>query len=171
MLVRQHRGSLDVSMATAVELEPTIEALAKHVNDTIGGYLPKDVVPADLSFARQGYDARIGWETYLVKVAEFGVWGMLDGPPPTYPGSRLFELKATHGLPLEVAVERVLGTGVLIDWTSFISAARNNGWYDFQTIEVIENALTDAFVDRNVVRAVVTRCKLYILKNPMDTTK
>jgi hypothetical protein len=28
-----------------------------------------------------GFDRRIGWDTHLVTIDGYGVWGMTDGPP------------------------------------------------------------------------------------------
>lgn len=172
MKVREHRGSLDRSMGTMVEIEPTAEALVAWINGTIGPYLPKDVVPEDISYRYQMFDARIGWESYLIHVAGFGVCGMLDGPPPTFPGARLFELKATHGLPLDAAIDRIINKHrTAISWDGFLTQARANGWYDFQTMDVITQALEDALIDREMRLGIITRLKLYILKNPMELTK
>lgn len=65
-----------------------------------------------------------------------------------FPESRLFELKATHGLPLEVAIDRISEDGFSIDWCGFIDCARLNGWYDFRTLKLIEQALNDCLIER-----------------------
>jgi Alanyl-tRNA synthetase len=82
-----------------------------------------------------------------------------------FPGSKLFELKATHGLPLDVAVDRIVNTErMVIDWQGFIDQARAQGWYDFQTLDVAEQALTDADVPRDYRDAVVLRMKAYVME-------
>jgi len=81
-----------------------------------------------------------------------------------YPGAKLFQLKATHGLPLENAVDTILNRAkIVIDWEGFIDEARKNGWYDFQTIENIENALVDADVLKDTREQIIQRCKHYVM--------
>lgn len=83
-----------------------------------------------------------------------------------YDGARLFELKATHGLPLEIAVDRIVNQeGLPINWGAFIERARSQGWYDFQTLDVAEHALTDADVSRDYRDAVILQMKLYIMNH------
>lgn len=82
-----------------------------------------------------------------------------------FSGAKLFELKATHGLPLDVAVDRIVNSEKLsIDWCGFIDQARVQGWYDFQTLDVAEQALTDADVPRDYRDLVILRMKCYILE-------
>lgn len=87
-------------------------------------------------------------------------------PPHIFPGGRLFQLKATHGVPLEISLENLTSRSMVVDWVGFIKEARLSGWYDFQTLEVIQNALADVF-DRDYQEAITLRLKRYILKNPM----
>ena len=85
-----------------------------------------------------------------------------------FDGAKLFQLKATHGLPLEVAVERILrDEEIPIRWETFVEEARANGWYDFQTMEVIDQALVDSGVSREYRSGVMYRFKLYVLSNPI----
>ncbi|AXG66447.1 hypothetical protein JA33_042 [Dickeya phage vB_DsoM_JA33] len=85
-----------------------------------------------------------------------------------FSGKTVFELKATHGLPLDVSVDRIIvQNNMAIDWPEFIRTARKNLRWDFQTISDIENALMDADVDRNVAAEIVTRCKLWVMQNPI----
>jgi len=87
-----------------------------------------------------------------------------------FPGDKLFELKATHGLPLDVAVDRIVNTErMVIDWQGFIDQARVQGWYDFQTLDVAEQALTDADVPRDYRDAVVLRMKAYVMEKRRAT--
>lgn len=88
---------------------------------------------------------------------------------PVYDGRRLFELKATHGLPLEVAVDRIINVaGFRISWPGFVVQAREQGWWDFQTVEAVEQALTDADVDRSYRDEIMHRLELYIQCNPLN---
>lgn len=85
-----------------------------------------------------------------------------------FSGKTAFELKATHGLPLDVVVDRVIVQNkTAINWPEFICTARQNLRWDFQTISDIENALMDADVDRTDAAQIVTRCKLWVMQNPI----
>lgn len=88
-------------------------------------------------------------------------------PTKLFPGRRLFQLKATHGVPLEISLENLARASMVVEWVGFIEEARLSGWYDFQTLEVIQNALADVF-DRDVQQAIILRIKKFILTNPMQ---
>lgn len=88
-------------------------------------------------------------------------------PPGMFQGSRLFQLRATHGLPLGDALSRLVGAGVTISWVSFLTEARTNGWYDFQSLDAIEQAWIDADLDPESLQPIVLRLKLWILANPI----
>lgn len=89
--------------------------------------------------------------------------GMLVTP---FSGAKLFHLKATHGLPLEVAIDMIMNTnGLKIDWPGFIDTARQNDWWDFQIVEAVELALQDGLIEPRLIRGIVTRVKDHILKN------
>jgi hypothetical protein len=98
-----------------------------------------------------------------------GGQGWVPWQAALYPGSKLFELKATHGLPLDIAVDRVINLEKLrIEWPSFIETARKNGWWDYMTIEAMEVALTDADVNRILRDEIIISAKMYMLANPID---
>lgn len=80
-----------------------------------------------------------------------------------FPGSRLFELKATHGMPLEAAIDQIVDSGFAIDWCEFITCARKNKWYDYQIIKLIEQGLAESIIDRTSKAEILKRCKLFIL--------
>ena len=82
-----------------------------------------------------------------------------------FPGSRIFTLKATHGLPIDAAIERIHSTGIAIDWDSFIEEARANRWYDFKTIAVIQTGLEDSLVEKSVIKIIIDDCKRYVMQN------
>jgi len=85
-----------------------------------------------------------------------------------FQGKAAFELKATHGLPLDQVFHEVLVKRKLtIDWVGFLKAARSNNRWDFQTLPDIELSLSDAGVDQETIQAILQRCKLWILSNPM----
>ncbi|MNF14802.1 hypothetical protein D3C80_2171530 [compost metagenome] len=52
-----------------------------------------------------------------------------------------------------------------IDWVGFVDEARKNEWWDFQTLEVVENALVDALIPRNIVTGILTGIKHYMFNN------
>ncbi len=92
---------------------------------------------------------------------------MMNAEAGLFPGDTLFHIKDTHGLPLEMALDRIItDQGMAVDWVGFIQAARASGWYDFQTIKVISHALADADLPKDYREAVTQRCKLFILKEP-----
>lgn len=79
-------------------------------------------------------------------------------------GSFVFHLKATHGTPWDMVCENlIVDRGLRIDWVGFIEAARQNGWWDFQTIPAVENDLRDAGVPTEMVEAIIVRMKHYVL--------
>lgn len=83
-----------------------------------------------------------------------------------FPGDKLFQLKATHGMPLENSLDILLNQQrVKIDWVGFVVEARKNGWWDFQILEAVENALVDAIVPRTVTSCILTGIKCYIYNN------
>lgn len=64
MKVREHRGGLDASMATVVEIEPTFEALAEHFSKIH----QEKYQASDIKLNYYGCDPRIGWNQYLVTI-------------------------------------------------------------------------------------------------------
>ena len=89
-------------------------------------------------------------------------------PNLVFCGAKLFQLKATHGLPLGDAVRRIIVQGGLrIDWVGFVVEARQNGWYDFQTVQEVTEALEDADVPRVFAKGILLRLKCYIQNNPL----
>lgn len=63
MLYRDHRGSLEDSMKTVVQLPATLTALAVHIGKELG----YKIYPADIDVRPYfGYDERIGWDTHIV---------------------------------------------------------------------------------------------------------
>jgi alanyl-tRNA synthetase len=82
-----------------------------------------------------------------------------------FPGSRIFTLKATHGLPIDAAIERIHSAGIAIDWYSFIEEARANRWYDFKTIAAIQTGLEDSMTDKKTIRLIIDECKRYVMQN------
>lgn len=76
MRAREHRGGLAESLATVFEIE-TKEDLIREINERLDGHFR----PSEVQFIHQGKDERIGWDTYLVSVQGYGVFGYTDGIP------------------------------------------------------------------------------------------
>lgn len=88
--------------------------------------------------------------------------------PEVFSGKKLFDLKATHGYPLEMAIDKIINEeGYRIDWIEFVRTARVNEWYDFQTVDALEVGLTDADVPRAFRDEVLKKVKLVILQELM----
>lgn len=85
-----------------------------------------------------------------------------------FSGRTAFNLKATHGLPLDAVFHTVIvEKNLMIDWPEFICAARENKRWDFQTVPDVEQSLSDAGVHRDTISEIIARMKLWILANPM----
>lgn len=86
------------------------------------------------------------------------------------PGRILFELKDTHGLPLDISIDHALSSGLEIEWQSFIDAARNAGWWDFKTHKTLEYAFADTtwinHHNPDYQTQVMERFKLYVISHP-----
>lgn len=91
----------------------------------------------------------------FVEMGEYGV----------FPGARLFQLKATYGLPLEDAVVKVLSQGLTIDWTGFVDEARKNQWWDFQTLEAITNVLAETLYSREATKEILHGVKCHMARD------
>lgn len=104
---------------------------------------------------------------------EVGDRGFCEVPPrfenrPVYSGARLFQLKATHGLPLGDAVRLVMVENKMrVDWILFIKEARWNKWWDFATLQEIQDALEDAEIDDLTIQSILHRVKTYMQHNPL----
>lgn len=80
MRFREHRGGLNESMSTVVELDPTIDALKAHLNGILENW--KVTRPLKLNITHYAYDSRINWDTYMVKAEGSGfVVGFTDQMP------------------------------------------------------------------------------------------
>jgi hypothetical protein len=80
MKLRRHRGGYEESMETTIEIEPTKTALLKAIQDSALIGLPTDLTEDHLSVSQAGMDQRNGWDTYLVTIEGWGVYGYTDGP-------------------------------------------------------------------------------------------
>jgi hypothetical protein len=80
MKIREHRGYLADSMKTVKDIGPTKADLIAHLKETLKEC---DVIitPLTVTVEYYGYDDRIGWETYIVKIKNWGVYGFTDALP------------------------------------------------------------------------------------------
>lgn len=100
MKFREHRGSLDASMETIVELEPTVDALVNHLNATCSMF---EFKAEDLRLKFTGSDRRIAWnESWYVYFEGFGVIGMSDCAPEDAPPSAFDQPKAADANLMKV---------------------------------------------------------------------
>lgn len=60
-----------------------------------------------------------------------------------FSGEKLFQLYDTHGLPLEVSIEKILDSKILINWRQFILTAAKAGWGNKKIYNTIFYALDD----------------------------
>lgn len=82
-----------------------------------------------------------------------------------FSGRELFEMKATYGLPLDFALEMIRDAGLVVEWVGFIEAARDNGWWDYQTYDVMKTVLPQAGYTEDEQYNILQRFKLYVLAN------
>jgi hypothetical protein len=77
-LIREHRGSLAESMKT---VRPVRDR--DHLIEIICDSLAPDflIQPEQIRVEPYGgLDTRIGWNTHLISIDGYGVWGMANGP-------------------------------------------------------------------------------------------
>ena len=81
MKLRQHRGGYSESMATTVDIEPTRPALLQAIlaSGLIG--IPEPLTEDHLGVTQSmRVDPRNGWDTHIVTIKDWGVYGYTDGP-------------------------------------------------------------------------------------------
>ena len=80
MKIREHRGHLAESMETVKEIEPTKEALFNFIKDSFKCWpTMSKIKETDIHIESYGYDNRIDWNTYIVTIDGYGVFGFTDG--------------------------------------------------------------------------------------------
>ena len=98
-----------------------------------------------------------------------GVYGLTVDDKVMFRGDVLFEMKATHGFPLDFSLDKIINErGYAVDWVAFIETARRNKWWDFQTYEVICHAMEDAMLPKTMQAEIKVRFKAYVLKYPLQ---
>ncbi|WP_415912372.1 hypothetical protein [Neptuniibacter sp. QD37_11] len=82
MQLREQRGTLSQSLATTIHIEPTKKALQAHIAAKMVAFGRPMPSQDDIRVEKygEGEDSRCGWDTYLVSVEGYGVFGMIDGP-------------------------------------------------------------------------------------------
>jgi hypothetical protein len=85
MRFREHRGGLEESLATTVEIPATSQGLRDKLAEILGVIHTKEhvknLLDDGMMLFYRGHDARTGWETYIVTSPQTGVLGMVDGEP------------------------------------------------------------------------------------------
>lgn len=78
MKFREHRGQLDEAMGTVIEVadRPALVAHIRALLEPYGWAVADDDVTVN---KYGGFDKRIGWDTYIVIVRDYGVMGFTDG--------------------------------------------------------------------------------------------
>jgi hypothetical protein len=79
MKLREHRGSLEDSMATVVEIPATKEALVKEIVKKLSKFYV-NISEESVTVEPYAFDERIGWDSHVVSVKGHGVYGFTDGP-------------------------------------------------------------------------------------------
>jgi len=85
-LIRNHRGQLDDSMRTVRQICNRGE-LIEIIRDELRPF-GVSVTPEMVHVEPYGYDQRIQWDTYIVTIDGYGVWGMSNGPLTEARGSQ-----------------------------------------------------------------------------------
>lgn len=80
MKLRQHKGGYDESMATTVELESTKAALLQAITNSGLIRIPNPLTEDQIHVEPVKIDSRNGWNTHIVTIQGWGVYGYTDGP-------------------------------------------------------------------------------------------
>jgi len=76
--LRDHKGTLEDAMQTVREIQ-TFGDLMKDINANLSPYV--GLIAAErVSVNRYYFDDRIKWDTHIVTIAGYGVYGFTDGP-------------------------------------------------------------------------------------------
>jgi len=81
MLFREHRGSLEDSMATAIPLANDKTSLVSHIN-SLNVFLDNRVISEEMVTVKPyGFDKRIQWDSHIVSISGYGVIGYTNAMP------------------------------------------------------------------------------------------
>lgn len=75
MKIRQHRGSLADSMETTKEIGESMEALLFEIQSQLRFDLTIEMIRVK---PYGGVDKRTGWDTHIVTINGYGVYGFTD---------------------------------------------------------------------------------------------
>jgi alanyl-tRNA synthetase len=79
-----------------------------------------------------------------------------------FDGEKLFMLYDTHGLPLEISIEKILEADVLIRWPEFILAACRAGWSNKKIKNTIFYALDDVSGHKEYKKRLKNKLETYL---------
>ena len=77
MKIREHRGLLVNAMKTVKEVNSRSE-LINIIQESLSPY-GVSVTSDDIKIKFYGGDDRIGWDTHIITIKGYGVWGFSDG--------------------------------------------------------------------------------------------
>ena len=77
-LIREHRSGLVESMATVRPVRDR-EHLVEIIRESLELF-GKAIEPEQITVTPYVRDSRIGWDTHLICIEGYGVWGMANGP-------------------------------------------------------------------------------------------
>ena len=81
MLFREHRGTLADSMATAIPLASDKQSLVKYINGLNLFLDNRNIGEEEIIIESYGFDERINWDTYIVRINGYGVVGFTNMSP------------------------------------------------------------------------------------------
>lgn len=79
MKIREHKGLLADSMETIRDIEPTFESLIECIKKSFESWPSFSFLPEQIKIEPYCFDERIGWNTYIVTIDGYGVFGFTDG--------------------------------------------------------------------------------------------
>ena len=78
MQIRLHRGGFAESMNTVAVIPKTKAAVMDFINKDLRGWGFTVTSDTDISIQFYAKDERNGWDTFIIAIQGFGVWGFLD---------------------------------------------------------------------------------------------
>jgi len=78
MKIREHRRILKDSMDTVLEIDNSLDSIVDVINKSLSPY-NIIVTPDMVNIEKYCYDYRIDWDTHLITIKGYGVFGMTDG--------------------------------------------------------------------------------------------
>jgi len=67
-----------------------------------------------------------------------------------YDGAKFFDLKDRHGLPLEVALDKIYGEGFKIDWEGFVKRGLHLKVSKEKLKRIMDETLLESFIPKEV---------------------